>query len=71
MDIGKLIAAHMAKFRSKAKFAYPEEYLSRLDRYLSNPAPLTDQGFLFRKKIGRLRKRTVRYPNSNITGIKI
>lgn len=71
MDIEKLIAEHMVKFRRKAKFTYPDEYLSRLDRFLSDPTLLTGKGLLFRKRIGILRKRTVRYPNSNITGIKI
>lgn len=71
MDIEKLIAEHMVKFKRRDKFAYPEEYLSRIDRFLSNPALLNGEGFLFRKKIKRLRKRTLRYPNSNMTGIKI
>ena len=72
MDWDGLITRHMKTLKKKSKFTYPEEELNKKEFMLNSRS--TKLNWLehgIRKKFQRLKKRSIRYPLRNLTGIKI
>jgi len=71
MDVGELIARHMQMFAKRSKFSYPSEFWCKREHFMTEKVKLDRLEYGFRKKSNRLKKRSVRYPSANITGIKL
>jgi hypothetical protein len=71
MDVGELIARHMQMVAKKSKFSYPSEFLCKYEHHITDKGKLDNLQYGLRKKANRFKKRSVRYPTANITGIKL
>lgn len=71
-NVDQLITRHMKALKKKSKFTYPEEIFNKNEFMLNSRS--TKLNWLehgIRKKCQRLKKRSIRYPLRNLTGIKI
>jgi hypothetical protein len=71
MDVGELIARHMQMFAKRSKFSYPSELLCKYEHHITDKGKLGNIQYGLTKKANRFKKRSVRYPTTNTTGIKL
>lgn len=71
MDIDGLIAKHINQFKKQTKYSFPDEILCTHYPYIRNREHRMRLMLHYvTKKSQSLKKHTLRYPFSNLTGIK-